>query len=282
MSPRVKATAEEWIRQYLVENPDASVDDVARAADAESLATNKATITRLRMERRIALTFEPPVIPSVVQPEFVLVSSARCARCGGPHWISQCDVIPEVATPVLMLEQEYEPEPEPESILPLPPEKETPVEAVAQAAVETEPSRDAVIAAGSRRTIEGTMIRRGRLNEIVEKDPSIHPLNAAVMLRNEFGLALDTTYIYETCRIARHLHGLEPIGERDESRGRAPAQPSEDLPPLTVDAELDWISERLAEVVRAHGLSGLDVKLVNGEVVWSCEQRVVRSGKRVV
>lgn len=138
---------------------------------------------------------------------------------------------------------------------------------------------------GRLRTIEGTIVRRKRLNEIVDAKPDIHPTEATVQLRAEFGLALDQTYIYETVRLARTVHNLPPIRTREElgprefgEREKATTVVVEEPERFTVEDELDWLTTRLTEVMRAHKINEIEIRSEAGRLHWSYSVR--RSGKK--
>ena len=142
------------------------------------------------------------------------------------------------------------------------------------------------------RTMEGTIARRKRLNEIVDAQPDIHPTQAIVRLRDEFGIALDFNYVYETVRTGRELHGLPPLRTREDTEDRefgerekttvikTEAEEKEEL--LTPDEELEWIATRISEIVRAHNLSDVNIRTENGTLSWDYEIRIRKSGKKVL
>lgn len=260
--------SEDWVRQYLEAHPDASVDEVARAAADADVAVYKDLISRVRNFFRQVEQDEESVIPNLVQRTFEL-ATPKCRRCGGPHWISQCLEVEVVPIP--------EPVPEP-----VPEVSEEPVMTAPTPEVLPEvPRPRPTPGVGSSRSMEGTLVRRKRLNELVDAEPGIHPLEALVKLRSEFGIGLDLSYIWETCRVARQMNGLPPLTERDESQGRASPTPAEELP-LTADDELRWMASRVSEIIRAHNLSDLTLKLESGVLTWEYEIRVKKSGKQTL
>lgn len=149
--------------------------------------------------------------------------------------------------------------------------------------------------AGRARTVEGTFIRRRRLNEIVEENPEIHPMEAIVQLRREYGIGLDFNYTYETVRIARELNKLPPLRSREDTSDRefgerekvtlldpAEAAVEAEEQHLTPDEELEWVATRIGEIVRAHNLSEVNIRTENGSLVWDYEIRVRKSGKKAL
>lgn len=271
----------EWARNYLVAHPDSSVDEIARAADAEGVPLAKELASQVRRDFRLARVFTPATNLTPAAPSL----EARCERCGQQgHWISQCPVIvePPPSVPV----QTYVEEVEPEEALPVEEEKAAVVEEKAPAPTPA-PSKEA----GRARSVEGTFVRRQRLNAIVDVQPDIHPLQAVLQLREEFGIALDFNYVYETCRLAREVHGLPPLRSREDPGNRefgerekvtVVAAAAEEAAELTPDEELAWIATRIGEIVRAHNLSDVNIRTENGELVWDYEIRLRKSGKQAL
>ena len=133
--------------------------------------------------------------------------------------------------------------------------------------------------------------RRQALNEMLDADPGIDPLLAIVRLKERFGGALDAAYVYETCRIARQIHGLPTLNRRDESRGRHGGTPSPlptfpapegqaelvELPPdeddesafaLTPEEELAWLVRQARDIMRQHRLVELVLTMTETTGEW--------------
>lgn len=272
----------QWIRGYLTEHPDASVDEIARQADSTGDGVPKEIISQVRRDFRLTRTYS--VGPSPVIPSRPSAPRPVCDRCGQTgHWISQCNELP-VPEPV----QEYVPEPVVEPVVEQQ-EEEPPMEPVAPPSPPQKPQKSKIDVARSR-TMEGTIARRKRLNEIVDATPDIHPMKAIVALREEFGIGLDFNYTYETIRVARELHGLPPLRTREDTEDRefgerekvTLVEAEEKEAVLSPDDELEWIATRISEIVRAHNLSDVNIRTENGTLSWDYEIRIRKSGKKVL
>lgn len=264
------AEIEVFCRRALAEHPNLTVLDLARDLEKEGLAisldTLRAVRARLRQER--------PAIPDVTLPAAVqnVITGPTCSRCGGPHWISQCHVIPE-APPA---NDDVPP--------PITPEEPTTMTAT-EAAPPPLPSPPKVVApddVGRLRNLEGTMRRRKRLNELLDVDPGAEPSRLIATLKEQYGVALDTGYVYETCRVARELHKLPAIpfgpsgyAKADAERGALPTFAGTETPSL--DEELVYLAQRIAETVRAHNLAEIQIVLEAGDI--NCEYAVRRTGR---
>lgn len=80
------------------------------------------------------------------------------------------------------------------------------------------------------RNVEAMKIRRDWLNELLEVNPSAHPQEIQGNMITLFGMATSPEYIYETCRLAREVHGLPTIPRSNRSKA-ADAQPDEPKEP---------------------------------------------------
>lgn len=265
------------------------MDEIARAAEKADQALPKEVISQARRDFRLARTFSldpgrPPPPFSIPQDVGEVVKCGRCGKEG--HWISQCTEI--VEPPPLVVEQEYiVPEPEPAVEQPA---TEPQLETVAMEPQPQSAKPQSDVDVGRTRTVEGTIVRRRRLNELVEAQPDIHPMQAIVQLRNEFGIGLDFNYTYETVRIARELHNLPPLRSREDTGDREFGEREkvtvlaheEEEQRLTPDEELEWMATRISEIVRAHNLSEVNIRTENGSLVWDYEIRVRKSGKKAL
>jgi hypothetical protein len=63
------------------------------------------------------------------------------------------------------------------------------------------------------------------VNELLDKDPGLHPDQLKFHLREKFDKTLDAAYLYEVCRLAREVHGLPQIPTRVDEDGRASPGP---------------------------------------------------------
>lgn len=288
-----------WVREYLEANPEASVDEIARAAEKADQALPKEVISQTRRDFRLARTYgHQPVQRTPPTPFTVVVETARCTRCGeAGHWVSQCSEV--VEPPLSVIEPKYvvvesddsfdeDEDPFVAASEPVKPAAEPQPEKPVMEPQMVRPQSDMDV--GRTRTVEGTIVRRRRLNEIVEAQPDIHPMQAIVQLRNEFGIGLDFNYTYETVRIARELNGLQPLRSREDASERDFGEREkvtviareEDEQRLTPDEELEWMATRISEIVRAHNLSDVNIRTENGSLVWDYEIRLRKSGKKAL
>lgn len=157
-----------------------------------------------------------------------------------------------------------------------------------------------------RRRAEATRRAKCRqyLNELLDADPGLSAKAAQKALREKFGVGLDVTYIYETCRLAREIAGLPtipmkrpytkrsgltremhpgvpPWNEFDEQFDAPPEpQTDEEAPAQTPEEDLAWLAGQARDVMRAHNLSTLAMDVVEGEASWTfTEKPRTKSGK---
>lgn len=154
----------------------------------------------------------------------------------------------------------------------LPPAPETPVPVVPAPAP----------APRVRGTAAERALRRQFLNELLDADPGMEPVEAAARLKREFGVALDWGYIYETCRIAREVHQLPTIPEHTHTAGResAPRTPlpvfeaameqaaEERAAGATPEEDLAWLVRQLGDLMRAHSLASVTVAASEAGASW--------------
>ncbi len=284
--------ASKAVLDFLKGSPEATVDEVSRfAADVAKDPISKESASKLRRNFRAAYAAEQDADEALAADPYARVVSL-CARCGAEgHWISQCsnyveprDDAPEDYAAVEMI-------PSPEEPVTAPAPAPTPPAPLLQVV----PPLDKPLAdVGRTRTMEGTIARRKRLNELLDVDPNLHPLTAITHLRMEFGIALDFNYVYETTRLARETNGLPPLRTREDTNARAfgerehvtliapEVEAVEEKAKLTADEELEWLAVRLSEVIRAHGLSDLNLRTENGELAWDYDIRVRKSGRKAL
>lgn len=112
------------------------------------------------------------------------------------------------------------------------------------------------------------------VDDQLTEDPSLRPQVLMGRLIERFGTGTSHEYVYESCRAARELHGLEPIPTKERmSRPRFEGAADEVL------------TEHVRDFVRQLKAAGLQLErftlTVNGEweVEFSAEQKVINSGK---
>lgn len=140
-----------------------------------------------------------------------------------------------------------------------------------------------------------TLMRRARLNELLDADPSMPPQAAQVKLWEEFGIALGIGYIVETCAAAREIAGLPPlrtIAKHTKTQPGSPRAVEADDPnvvdeealveaetrqavrvgqlatPTNPDEEVASLARLAGDLMRAHGISDLRLVVVAGEADW--------------
>lgn len=131
-----------------------------------------------------------------------------------------------------------------------------------------------IVAPRKRGTAHERAMRRQRLNELLDVDPGADPVALMAKLRAEFGGGLDWSYVYDTCRVAREVHGLPTIPTRDDSAGRTGGSPrplptfpvTDEIPTEaqpgtdpavfadTPEEDLRWLAEQAQDIMRAHNL----------------------------
>lgn len=154
--------------------------------------------------------------------------------------------------------------------------EETPVQTQTAATVEikaTAPNPEA-----RRRTTAGMMLRRQRLNELLDENPGADPAALMGRIREEFGVGLAWDYVYDTCRVAREMHGLPRIPEYgphgvprtvDGSPQPLPKFAAEEGEYAeTPEEEFTWLARQANDIMRAHGLTELSLVVENGRAKW--------------
>lgn len=144
------------------------------------------------------------------------------------------------------------------------------VEAVAEEH-KTERAPEAPKLPPKRRTAAMVAERRQFLNQLLDDDPGIDPVVALGRLREKFGSGLSNTYVYETCRIAREIHGLPTVARRNDEHGRTYGG-RDPLPTFETEAEeeefastpeedLAWLARQAGDIMRQHNLVGVTLTM---------------------
>lgn len=122
-----------------------------------------------------------------------------------------------------------------------------------------------------RRTAAMVAERRQFLNQLLDDDPGIDPVVALGRLREKFGSGLSNTYVYETCRIAREIHGLPTVARRNDEHGRIyggreplptfEAPEGEEEFASTPEEDLAWLARQAGDIMRQHNLVGVTLTM---------------------
>lgn len=272
-----------WVRSYLSANPDSTVVEVEKAALKAGLRIDLPTVSAMRraLFQNAELSPAPSAPAALTSPK-----PKSCGICGqNGHWPSECSEW-ERQTEV----PEYAPDPEPvialteSDIMPEPKPTPAPVLLTEVAEKKPEPPKPApqkaVVPESRRRTVIGRMMRRQRLNVLLEEDPGAEPMVLMGKIKEEFGMGLDWRYVYETCRVSREIHGLPQVPDV-KPHTRAPGEvrplptyglpfvdPEDDEFADTPEEEIRWLAEQIADIMRAHSLTEVRLEAAHGKVKW--------------
>lgn len=273
----------DYVEQLMTQKPGMSVREIARAATNEGRPIAWEDIQRARV-KYLQKLYDMREVREAVQaatPSVIADKTPWCVRCGGQHWASVCDAQLESVGPVpiplvnikesSMEENTSAPTPEP---TPVPPPIVAP---------------PPIISARKKMATANMMIRRQYLNELLDKDPGADPRKMVLAVKEKFGIGLDIHYVYATCRVAREVHNLPRIPEREDPNGREFVK-REPLPTYggatdddeeeyanNPDDECLWLAKQAGDVMRAHGLTELRLTVEGGKAHWS--YTVMRTGK---
>lgn len=272
-----KVHPDRWLEEWWSQNIDATIDQACKAALAADVKCSKDQAAHARA--RVRQRREKPM--PIVERRPVIQSIIRCTVCNSDdHWASQCTLPKALQITDELVSLSF-------PVVPEEPKQEL-VEAKPAAAepAPVQASAPPTKADGRRKTAAGTLIRRQRLNELLEQEPGADPMMLMAKLREEFGRGLDGRYVYATCRIARELHQLpqlasKPYVERNYPHKEAlptfDAPEEEDETP-TLEEEARYLAQQLADLARAHGVTSFDLALsADGEITW--DYSVMRTGK---
>jgi hypothetical protein len=295
---------QQFIADYLRAHPDASVTEIAREADAAGNAISIEIITTTRRRIRMAesINVRRPLIdvevvidpndPRVAALVQAIPDKSLCTNCGGPHWVSQClkpfpqkeplkpiPTLSEAQPAVVVEEKTMSTEEQPMAAKPavsIPTAVRPGVPRVVVPPATAERVAESHLGAQKRK---GMWIRRSYLNDLLEKDPGADPQALLAMVRARFGMGISVDYAYETCRIARQIHGYPDIPtqnrrSRDEMERDAEHDADEELP---LEEELAEAARQLADTMRAQGLTQLSISIDGGKARWS--YKIARSGE---
>lgn len=293
-------SVEEWSRAYLTKHPDVSLDDLCREAITEmgtGHGVGKATMADIRRRWRQEQDAAPTPPPQPVVAPAIPSKVMRCLRCGSlGHWVSQCTE-PLRLTPEMLISPAPGISVARVVLAEMKEEVRSGVEAVAELremetrllALKKDEERKAkerpLEDVGRKKTAAGTAVRRERLNAMLEADPGADPVMLIANIRAEYGRGLDWGYVYDTCRIAREIHQLPQLAEHSFAArpfqgrepmptfGAEPAPAPEELAleaeeELTPEEEMAYVAQKLAEVVRAHRLTGVSLTVSDTAVSW--------------
>ncbi len=133
-----------------------------------------------------------------------------------------------------------------------------------------------------RRGAANRALRRQYLNELLDADPGADPLAVAAAVKGRFGIGLDWTYVYDTCRVAREVHKLPQIrthafGERSEhERPGLPefeATGEERAAGANPEEDVAWLMRQLRDVMRAHGLASMTIAASEAGASWEFTEK---------
>lgn len=294
------ADAVNFILQHLATDPEATIDELARAAHNNGTPLGRGEISRLRTQaKQLGKVYLKTDFPAQPEESAVIPSrTKKCARCGMfNHWASECVAVVERHQDASFIAHLIEPLPS--DLSPEPEIEMTPADEV-PSAPRASPPRPADAAAqligeGRKRSAAGTALRRQFVNELLDKDPGMDPQVILGELKRNFGIALSSDYVYDTCRVARELHHLPqltvvPSHPRTDPRGRkalpvygspqSPAEPpeeEEETYAATPEEELAWLAKQAGDLMRAHSITELQLTVKGARAKWSYS--VIRSGE---
>lgn len=215
-------------------DPDLSIDRAAKMLHAEKMTLDKDLVAAARRQVRYETErrrrdaemeqnkrpLKVPLIAVANKHEADVIDAARSL----PGWKGP-RVVLGIPKPEDMVK--FMPEPAPAKT-PVPPEPHHPPPSSKQWG---KLHAEALAKPGARkplRNVEAMKIRRDWLNEFLDQNPGAHPLEIIGVMRTLFGIATTPEYVYETCRVARELHGLPPLPTVE--RGKAPTATKEPEP----------------------------------------------------
>lgn len=136
-----------------------------------------------------------------------------------------------------------------------------------------------------KKTTAGMMMRRQYVNELLDTDPGLDPTIILGKVKEKFGMGTHWAYVYDTCRVARELHGLPQIQEYEGKKtphtgGAREALPTFPGAPANADEEQDqfgetpeeeckWLARQAGDIMRVHGLVELKLTIENGLAKWT-------------
>ena len=123
--------------------------------------------------------------------------------------------------------------------------------------------------------------RRQFVNEVLDADPGADPISIIARMKERFGVGLDWRYVYDTCRVAREIHGLPQLStnaphERvSGERVPLPTFPGdpESAAGVTPEEDLNWLVRQLRDVMRAHGLASVEVVASETGANWQFTEK---------
>ena len=269
-----------FIEDHLRAFPQASIREIARAAenDGEPIAWEQiATVRNRWLHTQTSLGRLPRIVPVIeIAPENepVVAGKASCTNCGGMHWVSQCTTpFPEKPKPLTEEANPAAQEKPMEPVAPAVPVVTPPAPKPPFTPAPTQPAAALHESHLGRQRVKGMWIRRAYLNDLLDANPGGDPMDLMVKVRQRFGIGIDASYVWETCRIARQIHRLAPITERDEESRAAADPPLKDeiSPPLK--DEIEVLARQAADVMRAQGLTSFSLEISDGIARWRYDVR---------
>lgn len=229
---RERLEVRKLVAARLARNPNLSVKQLLREAERAGLVPRTEDVKRVRHEMREAvMTKRAEVERLAIRPVEVDVEVD----------LDPGDELKVAEVPV--------PKPVPVEAPPPPPLPDEDDEEPEEVEVEEEDEEEEEAAEGD--------VRMELARQMLEKDPSVHPMEIILAQRKQYGMAANNERIYEMCREARVRHGLKPIAKRVRQNGPK------------VDA-VEALTRAYVEKLRATGLTFSSLALTVNER-WEVE-----------
>lgn len=302
----------EFLTQYMFDHPDASINDCCRALSAHGTPTTKAFVGKLRKTiKRTVVKASADLRDGKLRPTDVVSAKGLVTlRMPVPaRFAAQVNHDPEAEEEARAQARAREADREREqrereTMKDLEREKARKAEAErvaeeerkaleelkARAAEAPEPvapePAGAPVPAFARRprgNAATRALKRQYLNELLDNEPGADPVALMAALKSRFGgVGLDWAYVYDTCRVAREIHGLPQIPTLT-SAGRAvterlslpeyEALAEERAVGASPEEDLAWLVRQLGDLMRAHSLERVTVSADEAGGRWSFTEK---------